>query len=76
MQDEMKVVNINSQTHCVPVWVKFIAADSDGGWWGYRDHPLQGAQSWYIPLVAGGRMYHIRASVLPEKHWSKTLLAV
>lgn len=31
----------------VPAWVKFIAQDSDGSWWGYSVEPLQNHRGWY-----------------------------
>lgn len=31
----------------VPDWVKFIAQDSDGSWWGYSVEPLQNHRGWY-----------------------------
>ena len=31
----------------VPVWVKFIAQDADGSWWGYSVEPLQNHRGWY-----------------------------
>ena len=31
----------------VPAWVRFIAQDSDGSWWGYSVEPLQNHRGWY-----------------------------
>jgi len=31
----------------VPEWVRFIAQDSDGSWWGYSVDPLQNHRGWY-----------------------------
>lgn len=31
----------------VPAWVKFVAQDSDGSWWGYSVEPLQNHRGWY-----------------------------
>lgn len=31
----------------LPDWVKFIAQDSDGSWWGYSVEPLQNHRGWY-----------------------------
>jgi len=31
----------------VPEWVRFIAQDSDGSWWGYSVEPLQNHRGWY-----------------------------
>lgn len=31
----------------VPAWVRYIAQDSDGVWWGYSVDPLQNHRGWY-----------------------------
>jgi len=31
----------------VPEWVRYIAQDSDGSWWGYSVEPLQNHRGWY-----------------------------
>jgi hypothetical protein len=31
----------------VPDWVRFIAQDADGSWWGYSVEPLQNHRGWY-----------------------------
>lgn len=31
----------------VPAWVRFIAQDADGCWWGYSVEPLQNHRGWY-----------------------------
>ena len=31
----------------VPEWVRFIAQDSDGCWWGYSVEPLENHRGWY-----------------------------
>lgn len=31
----------------VPEWVRFIAQDADGSWWGYSVEPLQNHRGWY-----------------------------
>jgi len=31
----------------LPSWVKFIAQDSDGWWWGYSVEPLENHRGWY-----------------------------
>ncbi len=72
----MKEVSIQGVAYSIPVWVSFVVADSNFDWWGYRDHPLCGNSIWYIPLVADSRMCRIVSNVQPDKHWTKTLLAV
>lgn len=31
----------------MPDWVRYIAQDSDGVWWGYSVDPLQNHRGWY-----------------------------
>lgn len=31
----------------IPNWVKWIAQDADGAWWGYSVEPLQHDYGWY-----------------------------
>lgn len=31
----------------LPDWVRWIAQDSDGSWWGYQAEPLQNHRGWY-----------------------------
>jgi hypothetical protein len=31
----------------IPPWVRWIAQDSSGAWWGYSVEPLQHASGWY-----------------------------
>lgn len=31
----------------VPEWVRYIAQDSDGIWWGYSVEPLENHRGWY-----------------------------
>ncbi len=54
----------------VPKWVRFIAQDSDGSWWGYSVEPLQNHRGWYenelgenIKLVMGE----------PSTNWQQNL---
>jgi len=30
-----------------PIWMCFIAQDSDGWWWGYSVEPLENHRGWY-----------------------------
>jgi len=72
---EKKII-IAGVEYSIPAWVSFIAADSDSCWYGYRDHPLCGNMEWYTPMEADYRVFLIVRCVAPDKHWSKTLLAV
>ena len=31
----------------VPAWVRWLAQDSDGTWWGYSVEPLRNDNGWY-----------------------------
>ena len=31
----------------LPSWVKWIAQDADGAWWGYSVEPLEFSDGWY-----------------------------
>lgn len=31
----------------IPHWVKWLAQDADGAWWGYEAEPLQHHSGWY-----------------------------
>ena len=33
--------------HNIPSWVRWIAQDADGAWWGYSVEPLQYDKGWY-----------------------------
>ena len=33
--------------HPLPGWVRWIAQDADGNWWGYEHEPLQHDSGWY-----------------------------
>ena len=32
---------------CLPAWVRWVAQDADGCWWGYEQEPNQGDRGWY-----------------------------
>lgn len=31
----------------IPQWVKWMAQDADGAWWGYSVEPLEFSKGWY-----------------------------
>jgi len=31
----------------IPEWIKWLAQDADGAWWGYSVEPLQFSHGWY-----------------------------
>lgn len=43
----MSLLKPDLTTISVPEWVRFIAQDSDGSWWGYSVEPLQNHRGWY-----------------------------
>lgn len=55
-----------------PAWVRWIAQDSDGVWWGYSIEPLRHDSGWYENEV--GRC--IRLGVSAPAHWEQSLRAV
>lgn len=43
----MSLLKPDLTTVNVPEWVRYIAQDSDGSWWGYSVEPLQNHRGWY-----------------------------
>lgn len=57
----------------VPNWVRFIAQDADGTWWGYSVEPLQNHHGWYENEVGE----HIKLFKAKEqKRWRQCIFAV
>jgi hypothetical protein len=54
----------------VPVWVNFIAQDSDGSWWGYTVEPLENHRGWYENEV--GKNIKLMQTELSE-NWQQSL---
>lgn len=54
----------------VPDWVRFIAQDSDGSWWGYSVEPLENHRGWYENEL--GKNIKLTSSA-PVKEWRKCL---
>lgn len=40
-------MSIGGTTLRIPVWVRWIAQDSSGAWWGYSVEPLRHDSGWY-----------------------------
>lgn len=57
----------------IPSWVKWMAQDADGAWWGYSVEPLEFSQGWYENEV-GQRIKLFQAKANPD--WQKTLTKV
>ncbi|HED34078.1 MAG TPA: hypothetical protein ENJ08_07675 [Gammaproteobacteria bacterium] len=57
----------------VPEWVRFIAQDIDGRWWGYSVEPLQNHRGWYENEVGE----HIRlVQGKASERWRESLIRV
>lgn len=56
-----------------PVWVKWIAQDADGSWWGFSVEPLEHSSGWYENEVGRYQLLH-RDKANPC--WQKTLCKV
>jgi len=57
----------------VPEWVRYIAQDSDGSWWGYSVEPLQNHRGWYENELGE----HIKLMESPcSSDWRHSLFAV
>ena len=54
----------------VPDWVRFIAQDSDGSWWGYSVEPLENHRGWYENEV--GKNIKL-LKTLPVEEWRECL---
>lgn len=54
----------------VPQWVRFIAQDSDGMWWGYSVEPLENHRGWYENEV-GKHIKLLQSAV--DGEWKKSL---
>jgi len=57
----------------LPEWVRWVAQDADGVWWGYECEPLQHDHGWYENEV--GRNFRI-ISLEENSHWQTTLQKV
>ena len=54
----------------LPEWVRWLAQDADGTWWGYEVEPLQHHQGWYENEL--GRCHRIRTDS-PNSEWQHSL---
>jgi hypothetical protein len=53
-----------------PDWVRWVAQDADGSWWGFEHEPHQADASWYENEV--GRQLKLGRSG-PNPDWKETL---
>ena len=56
-----------------PGWVKWLAQDEDGAWWGYSIEPLQFSRGWYENEL--GQRIKIKQSN-PNSDWKNSLTTV
>ncbi|MCW8902029.1 MAG: hypothetical protein OQK75_05230 [Gammaproteobacteria bacterium] len=57
----------------LPGWVKWLAQDEDGAWWGYSVEPLEFSHGWYENEV-GMRKKIKQSDVNPD--WKNSLTKV
>ena len=64
--------NIKSRafSHDYPVWVRWLAQDADGCWWGFEIEPLQYHRGWYENEV--GRCIKL-SDTAPNPQWRQSL---
>ena len=53
-------------------WVRWLAQDADGAWWGYEAEPHEGAVGWYENEV--GRLQRLTRAA-PNPGWRQALFA-
>jgi hypothetical protein len=56
--------------HNIPSWVRWLAQDADGAWWGYSVEPLQYDKGWYENEV--GERIKLGQDT-PNPRWDKSL---
>ena len=71
MMSLMGLSKPNLENVKVPEWVRFIAQDSDGSWWGYSVEPLENHRGWYENEV-GQHIRLLQADICNE--WQKSLI--
>ena len=53
----------------IPAWVRWLAQDSDGVWWGYSVEPLRNDRGWYENEVGE----YIRLGTTAPQGWQDSL---
>ena len=57
----------------LPVWVRWLAQDANGSWWGYEHEPNQGDSGWYENEVGASiKLIDER----PNPGWREALIRV
>jgi len=62
----------------IPVWVKWIAQDENGSWWGFSVEPLEHSTGWYENEV-GEYVLLLKSqdnNIQSDTHWRETLIKV
>jgi hypothetical protein len=54
----------------IPAWVRWIAQDSTGVWWGYSVEPLRHDSGWYENEVGD----YVRLGVTAPEDWENSLV--
>lgn len=57
-------------TASLPAWVRWLAQDADGSWWGYEVEPLQRDHGWYENELGRYVRLHREAA---NPRWEQTL---
>jgi len=60
----------NQPPFSIPSWVRWIAQDSSGVWWGYSVEPLRHDSGWYENEVGE----YIRLGVTEPDGWENSLI--
>jgi hypothetical protein len=68
----MSLLKPDFENVIIPEWVRFIAQDSDGSWWGYSVEPLENHRGWYENEV--GKNIKLQQTVI-NKEWKKSLFS-
>jgi hypothetical protein len=58
-----------TQQNCPP-WVRWLAQDQDGAWWGFEHEPNEGDTAWYENEL--GR-YVLLGRGAPNEDWRQSL---
>ncbi|MGD8590587.1 MAG: hypothetical protein PVG22_17325 [Chromatiales bacterium] len=67
MTDSLSVEQLRQRC---PPWVRWLAQDQNGAWWGYEHEPNEGDISWYENEV--GR-YLLLGKGTPNQNWRRAL---
>jgi hypothetical protein len=63
-------MNCDAEIHfTIPPWVRWIAQDSSGVWWGYSVEPLRHDKGWYENEVGD----YVRLGVTSAEDWENSL---